>query len=278
MRIRASLPFCSVTLLTLTLCLGIPGVSLGQKPPPMPPNPQAPVLSLPAPYGMQRGTTTEIILTGTNLAGSTALWTGFPAKVTIPPEGKNSQDNSKLKVRFEVPPDAPLGYYGLRLATTRGMSNLRLFCIDDLPQVVETGTNRKKETAQELPVPCVVAGRTDAEQSSYFKITVQSGQRLSFDVLGHRLGSPIDPQISLYNAKGREIAYDNDSPGCQTDPRLSYTFKEAGDYLIEVKDVLNRGGADYGYRLRIGDFPLATVPIPMAAKRGAKVQLQFAGP
>src|SRR5262249_26046917 len=177
----------------------------------------------------ERGLVLRLIWLGTKLAKTTGLGTGFPAKVTIPDAGKNSQDNSKLNVRLEVPADAPLGYFGMRLATKRGMSNLRLFCIDDLPQVVESGTNRKKESAQQLPAPCVVAGHTDAEQSSFFKVTVQSGQRLSFDVLGHRLGSPIDPQISIYSAKtGRETAYDNDSPGCQTDPRLNYTFKEAG--------------------------------------------------
>src|SRR5204862_549372 len=64
----------------------------------------------------------------------------------------------------------------------------------------------------------------------------------------------------------------------QTDPRISFTFKDGGDYIVEIKDVLNRGGADYFYRLRIGDFPLATTPVPMAAKRGTKAKISFAGP
>jgi hypothetical protein len=48
--------------------------------------------------------------------------------------------------------------------------------------------------------------------------------------------------------------------------------------LLEVKDVLNRGGSDFWYRLRIGYFPCATVPIPMAARRGSKISIGFAGP
>jgi len=221
----------------------------------------------------------ELLLTGTNLAGPTGLMTGFPAHVTIPSEDKNGQDNSKLKVRLEVPANAPLGYYPLRLATTRGMSNVRLFCIDELPQVLKVDTNDKFETAQLVPVPCVVAGRAVAEAVAYFKIFVVAGQRVSFDVLGRRLGSPIDPQLSLYSARTRrELAHDNDSPGCQTDPRLTHVFKEAGEYIIEVKDVLNRGGPDFVYRLRVGDFPVATVPIPMAARRGGKAKVHFAGP
>src|SRR5207249_595109 len=56
------------------------------------------------------------------------------------------------------------------------------------------------------------------------------------------------------------------------------TFKEAGDYLVEVKDVLNRGGPELFYRIRIGDFPIASTALPMGAKRGAKVKINFAGP
>ncbi len=180
----------------------------------------------------------------------------------------------------QLPRDAPIGFHALRLATARGVSNLRLFCIDDLPQILADNKNRTKATAQVVPVPCVVVGRADAEASDYYKIAVTAGQRVSFEVLGRRLGSLFDPQITLFDAKtGRELVggHNNDAPGLQTDPRLTYTFKEAGEYLVEVRDALYRGGPDYYYRLRIGDFPCATTPLPMAAKRGSKVSVQFAG-
>lgn len=248
-------------------------------PPPQPVNPQAPVITMAGPLGMQRGGALELTITGTNLAGATGLFTGFPAKVTIPTDNKNLENNAQLKVKLEVPADTPIGYYPFRLATTRGISNLRTFCVDDLPQVIEVDTNRTKATPQAVPIPCVVAARADAEVTDYFKITVTAGQRVTFDIVARRMGSAMDPMMSIYSVKtGRELAHDNDSPGCQTDCRLTYVFKEAGDYLIEIKDVLNRGGPDYVYRLRIGDFPAATAPIPMAAKRGSKVKVSFAGP
>jgi hypothetical protein len=230
---------------------------------------------------MQRGTTLELNLTGTNLAGPTKLWTSFPAKVTIPTDKNNGKDNSKLRVRLQVAKDAPLGYHTIRLATTRGLSNFRLFCIDDLPQVMAVDTNRSKKTPQALTFPCVVVGRATQEASDYYKITVKAGQRVSFEVLGRRLGSAFDPQITLYNTRtGNELpdGHSNDAPGCQTDPRLTYTFKIAGTYLIEVRDVMYNGGPDFWYRLRVGDFPCATTPIPMAARRGTKVKVHFAGP
>jgi hypothetical protein len=254
----------------------IPTRAWSQKPPP---GSQAPTVNAFVPVGLQRGQAVEVTLTGTNLANPTGVSLGAPVEVTIPTADKNGTDNAKFKVQLKLPADMPIGLYPLRLATKRGLSNLRLVAIDDLPQLIENDKNNTRETAQALPIPCAVGGKTDAEKADYYKITVKAGQRLSFDVLGRRLGGPIDPQLAIYSLKGSvSLAYDNDSPGCQGDPRLSYTFKEAGEYLIEVKDVLNRGGPDYVYRLRVGDFPLATTPVPLAARRGTKAKVGFSGP
>jgi hypothetical protein len=267
-------------LFTLAALSAVPSIRAQQPPPPPVPNPAAPTLSPILPLGAQRGTSPELTLTGTNLAEPVALWTNIPgAKVTIPTEANNGKEPTKLRVKLDVPKDAPLGLYAVRLATARGMSNLRLFCIDDLPQVNAEPAARKKETAQAVPVPSVVIGKADQEQTDHFKVGVKAGQRLSFEVLGRRLGSAFDPQISVVDVRtGREVAYSNDSPGLQSDSRLTHTFKEAGDYLVEVRDVTYRGGPDFHYRLRIGDFPCATAPVPMAAKRGSKVAVHFAGP
>jgi hypothetical protein len=257
------------------------GARAQKAPPPVQPNPQAPTLNMPVPLGVQRGTALDLVLTGTNLAEPTALWTSFPAHVTIPTDNNNGKDNAKLRVHLDVPKDAPLGFHSLRLATTRGISNFRLFCIDDLPQIMEVDTNRSKSSPQAVPIPGVVVGRADAESNDYYKISVTGGQRVSFEILGRRLGSAFDPQLTLYDPRtGRELlgGHSNDAPGLQTDARLTYVFKEAGDYVIEVRDVMYRGGDDFWYRLRIGDFPCATVPIPMAVRRGGQATVHFTGP
>ncbi len=85
----------------------------------------------------------------------------------------------------------------------------------------------------------------------------------------------------IYDAKtGREIPslYRDDSPGCQTDCRLTHTFAQGGEFLIEIRDSTHRGGAEYWYRLRVGDFPSAIAPFPLAVKRGSKASIGFAGP
>src|SRR5260370_28734556 len=130
---------------------------------------------------MQRGKTLALTLTGTNLADPTGVWTSFPAKVTIPTEENNGKDNAKLLVRLEVPKDAPMGFHTIALATTRGMSNYRLFCVDDLPEVMQGANNRSKETAQAVSAPCVVVGRVTAEANDYYKITMKAGDRVRFE-------------------------------------------------------------------------------------------------
>src|SRR5215469_11918800 len=165
-------PFLRSHALLALAALGSCTTAFAQQKPPAP-NPQAPTLKPVAPSGMRRGTTLELTLTGANLAGPTGLWTSFPAKVTIPTDANNGKDNGKLRVRLDVPKDAPLGLHALRLATHRGMSNLRVFCIDDLPQVAEVAgnTNRSSATAQPLTPPCVVAAKADAEVTDFFKVT-----------------------------------------------------------------------------------------------------------
>src|ERR1700724_561261 len=88
--------------------------------PPAPANPRAPtVAALPA-LGMQRGTTVDLTLTGTNLQDPTGLWTSFPAKVTIPTDANNGKAPTPLRVKLEVPKDAPMGFHSIRLATKPG--------------------------------------------------------------------------------------------------------------------------------------------------------------
>src|SRR2546429_9672847 len=117
-----------VSLIAALDLLGLPPAGAQVPAPVLPANPQAPTLTPALPLGMQRGTKLELTLTGTNLAEPTGLWTSFPARVTIPTENNNGKDNTRLRVVLEVPKDAALGFHSLRLATTRGLSNFRLFC------------------------------------------------------------------------------------------------------------------------------------------------------
>ncbi|MFO0811274.1 MAG: PPC domain-containing protein [Gemmataceae bacterium] len=239
-----------------------------------------PTLASVVPNGGQSGTTVEWTLTGTNLGDPVAAGTTIPTIIRLATDAISGKDSTKFRVTLDVPADAPLGFHRIWAATARGLSNPRTICVDPFPQIGPASGNRTKDKATAISPPCVAFGKVDAEASDYYRFSATAGQRLSFEVVGRRLGSTLDPLVRLYDAKGRELprGYSEDAPGLQTDSRLTYVFAEAGEYLVEVRDAMHRGGSDYFYRLRIGDFPCAIAPIPLAAKRGAKVAVGFAGP
>ncbi len=75
---------------------------------------------------------------------------------------------------------------------------------------------------------------------------------------------------------GRRIAYSDHSQG-RTDPVLVHTFARDGEYVIEVRDDLYRGRADFSYRLTIGELPHVLQAYPAGGKRGSKTEIQLIG-
>ena len=240
---------------------------------------QAPTIKAPSPLVLLPGKATDVTLTGANLADPLALQLDLAATVTIPADGKNGKDAGKVMVQINPAKDVGPGFHSLRLATKRGSSNVRLFVTDELPLVAKTDGSRKRETAPEIKLPCVVSGRSDAEQADWFRFKAKKGEKVAFEILGRRLGSGIDPQITLFDIKGRELraGHSNDAPGAQTDPRLVHTFAADGDYLVQVRDVAWRGGEDFHFLLRAGAFPVATCAFPLAVTRGKTTPVGFTG-
>jgi hypothetical protein len=268
----------SACLLALAVITAVASTAGAQ---PQPANPAAPQINVPNPIGARRGSTIEMTLTGKNLADPTGLSLSFAAHSQILPAKNAATAAGAVQIRLEIPTDAPLGMQTIRLATRRGISNVRFFCIDDLPEVAKQAGISKIDKAQTVSHPVVITGKGEKEVGDFYRFSAAAGERLAFEVIGRRLGSGFDPQLTLFDAKtGKELpgGHNNDAPGLQTDSRLIYTFKTAGDYTVEVRDTLWRGGDDFWYRLRIGDFPCATTPFPMAVRRGSQKTVGFAGP
>ncbi len=235
---------------------------------------QVPVITSVFPCGMQRGATYQFHIQGTNLHEPLELITSFPARASFTSPGDNP---TKLEVQLTVPPDVELGWHSLRLLTKRGLSNFRVFCIDDLPQVIVSNAPYELSRAQEISIPCVVCGTMQPEQRHYYSVHLKEGQVLCAEILGRRLGSPMDPALVLYDLQsGRQLAFSDDAPGLQKDARFRFVSPRDGHYALEVRDVRYGGGNDWHYRLRLGEFPLVSTPIPLALQRGTKTTIQFA--
>ena len=186
-------------------------------------------------------------------------------------EGNGTQPAS-VSYRLTIPADAPLGVAGIRVATGQGISNVRLVLVDDLPSRRQIGNNKTPATAQPLTLPIAVDGACDAESSDFYKITVAAGQRMSVEVFARRLGSPLDPMIRLLSADGRELAYSDDEPSTGADSRFSHTFAAAGDYFWRFATFAFREVAAIAIDCESGDFPLPSVPYPLAVQKGTSRQ------
>lgn len=241
---------------------------------------QAPTLTFTVPSAVGPGQPTDVTVYGTNLAGVSGVWTNIPATVPVAVlgEGKeNGKQPANVNYKFAVPAEAPLGIYGLRVATPNGISNVKLFMVDDLPTTKETGTNKTPQTAQEVALPVAVEGVCEAESFDYFRFRATAGQRVSVEVVARRLGSALDPVVRLLDSMGRELAYSDDEDATGADSRFAWRAPADGDYLIELRDIRYAGNTNYRYRLRLGDFPLATAPYPLAAQRGTTANLAVVG-
>jgi hypothetical protein len=240
---------------------------------------QAPALTNATPSACAVGQAVDITLSGTALANPTNLWTDMPGTVALAPDIKNNGTQAgQVVYRFTVPATAPVGIYGLRIATGQGVSSPRLLMVDDLATVPEKGANKTVAEAQVLTLPVAVDGACEVESYDYYKFTAAVGQRVSVEVVARRLGSILDPVIRLLDAGGRELAYSDDEPGLGPDCRFSHQFAAAGDYILELRDIRYQGSGNHRYRLRVGDFPLVTTTYPLAGAKGSSAQLTVAGP
>ena len=129
--------------------------------------PQAFIEQLSPPV-VQRGTVNRIEVLGSDTDGAVGLWTSLPAEVF---RAQPVSDNSAKGVAFdvEVAKTAPLGLYGLRLATRSGLSNVHLFLVDELPV-----TRRNEISRNALASGSQVSNTSEQPDASAFRLMVSN--------------------------------------------------------------------------------------------------------
>lgn len=177
------------------------------------------------PLGAQRGQTVEIALRGRHLDGGD-------------------------KLRLQIAEDAPLGPQEVRVSTPKGHSNALPFDIGEAPEFLETEPNDTVEQANGVSLPVTLNGRIGAPNDvDTFKFKVEAGRTYVFEVVAQRFGSPLDALLTLLNAQGEVLQRNDDAAGA--DARLEQRFDQAGEYWIDLRDLLARGGEAFAYRLTV---------------------------
>lgn len=238
--------------------------------------PAQPVLSAVRPGALMPGTPVELVLEGDRLDDPLAVWTSFPALVTVLPPAGPGADRAERRIRITPAADAPLGVGGLVVATPEGITDPVLVLVDDLPTVAETGGNHSPLQPQAVTPPVAVEGVGDGSSVDVFSLSGRAGQRLAIELYAARLGQAFDPVVRVLDAAGRELAWADDDAAAGADCRLACTLPTTGTYLVELRDNEFRAGGRY--RLRLGDFPVDCTAYPLGVQAGTTGLVGASGP
>jgi hypothetical protein len=255
---------CLLLLITLGLWAGIPHAFAGS------------FVEHLAPPALSRGQANRVALIGDELAGATGLWTSLPNDLVSATLVEPSRDG-RVTFDVKVARDAPIGLYGLRVATRRGLSNMKLFLIDDLPVVNERDPGAGTEAPQPLHPPVAVLGKAGEADIDRYSIDVAAGERMSFEIVGNRFGQDFDPVVTIKDGRGRLLVEHDNDVGLMFDCRFAHTFEKSGTYTIEVRDTRFRGSDHIVYVLRIGRFPEGRSAFPSTIRAGDSVSVRVPG-
>jgi hypothetical protein len=199
--------------------------------------------------------------------------------------------------------DAEPGERELRLQVAAGLSNPLVFCLGQLPEFRERewrSTTADANTSVTLPASIngrIVPGSIERYRSvvrrsqpylpadvDRYRFPARKGQQLVFAIRARELTPYLadavpgwfQAAVTLYGAKGKELAYDDDYQ-FHPDPVLHYEVPQDGDYVIEIKDALYRGREDFVYRIAAGELPFVTSIFPLGCRAGDRAAIELRG-
>jgi len=219
----------------------------------------------------------QVLVTGGGVTGA-----------IVPPEAQPDDQGNKpnlqaINVRFTVDADAEPGVRDFRIVTPQGASTLGQLVVVRDPVVAEADKNDTPDQAQPITVPATVCGVIEkAEDVDFYRFQAEAGAALTFHVRSmrlqdkiHDLQQHVDPILTLRTAAGNTLAAsDNYFFG---DPFLAYRFDQAGEYLLEIRDVRYQGNAYWVYSIEIGDRPFVTTAHPLGVTRGQSTTVRPVG-
>ncbi|QEH37554.1 hypothetical protein OJF2_61450 [Aquisphaera giovannonii] len=238
----------------------------------------APEVAAVNPCGVQRGLPSEVVVSGSRLAGRPRLVAPFPFRAEALEPSRSGPGNWAFRITVEA--DAAVGAYPVRVRTDDGLSEPFLFVVGQVPQLAEREDNSAFEAAQPLPAtPVVVEGQVPGNDVDYFRFAGRKGQVIVLDAQCARIGSGIDPVIRLTTASAsrRFVASADDTPGLLTDARLIAELPEDADYVVELSDTRYQGASRPSYRLTVGAVPIADEVYPLGGRRGETIGLELRG-
>jgi hypothetical protein len=185
---------------------------------------------------------------------------------------------TRLNYSGWLPPYASgLDGFEYRVRNATGSSNPFLLTYARAPVIVEKESHATPETAQEITLPCEIAGRIEKKRDrDWYSFTAKKGDVYNIEVISDRIGAPTDMYFVLRNPATKsdiiEVDENQDTFSlkffARTDDPAVYRFTVPADgqYQLLVASRLGDTVADtrHLYRVRITpdhpDFRLVVLP------------------
>ena len=273
------------------------------------------------PRSGQRGTTVEVILEGRDIRNPKEVLFYRPGIKAIDfedmPRRKRNVSlhhggivRDRVKCRFVIAADCPLGEHALRLRTAETLSTVATFWVGPFPIVPElerggfevtyrggetvvtandkaiVQPNNSLKTAQEIPLNCTIAGQikvTRELDDDYFCVRLKKGQRLSVEIDSVRLcdkayaESEYDLMVRILDQDGKVLVEQDDSDLHVQDPIASLIAPHEGKYFIHIRQQLFKAGRWIYYRAHVGGFRRPLIAYPLGGRAGAATRLRLLG-
>ena len=176
-----------------------------------------------------------------------------------------------------------LGPHLLRAVTLDGYSKSALFNVGQFPSLLEREPNNEIKLAQSIPhLPIELQGRLDgASDMDYFSIQVRAGEHWNFDLRSIEYGSGLETKLTLLDASGHQIAFNDDRSDFDETPWIEHTFTRSGIYFLKVDQYRGPRGFNFGkactYTLRISSLPRIEIVSPLGLRLGQTTRLNLSG-
>ncbi|MEW4455299.1 hypothetical protein AB1L30_21700 [Bremerella sp. JC817] len=203
--------------------------------------------------GITIGETTRLTITGKQLGPEPQVHFDFPTTaIRVLPESTAD----RLEMEVDLPADTLAGHGHLRVASASGISAPVTLGIDRLPN------GPFQETITSLPI--AMTGNLAGAQLLTSTFQGKVGQRVVIEVEAQRIGSKLQPLVSIVDQRDTQLGYSSREVTAQGDARLVVDLPADGPYTIKLHDAQFRGAAPGYFRLKVGSFGFADLAFPLA--------------
>ncbi len=169
----------------------------------------------------------------------------------------NATAESRFAVQLADPARVlPLPWHGT--SARRYVAPAPPIRLADIPQAVEPQQDKQALPVLTAPVG-INAVLASPGQVDRFRVKVTGGKRYRVEVLARRAGSPLDSVLVVRTGRGKVLGQNNDQPRT-LDSKLDVAVpKDVSELVVEVRDQLGQGGAEYVYHVSVRPLPVPRV-------------------